>query len=364
MGIRVLVKLLDIVWGLISVIPAILAVGGFLASRFHPARHMELQWLGLFLPLVLGINMVLIVYWIGRRKFWFVIPFLAVLINIPYLSGIIQWPFKQMKTAERELIVATYNIQQLPAGDMSAIGRETGGCMYNGKIDLLCIQEFPGAGDAQLKLIDEISGFLPYYAVHSSSPQDMHIALFSRYPILQSQKIIFPDESSNTAMWAVLDIDGQVVKVFNAHLQTTNLNQNRIRPSDNIDRAASRIIRLKDMMNENGVIRARQADLIRTLIDESTCPVIVCGDFNDTPASYAYRKIKGNLEDSFRSCGKGYGYTYRYLRKLFRIDYVFYSRDVFRGIRYYSPDLEYSDHKPVIVGLDLDPTPLSSEGRN
>lgn len=364
MGIRVLVKLLDVVWGLISLIPAILAVGGFLASRFHPANHMELQWLGLFLPLILVVNILLIVYWIGRKKLWFVIPLCAVLLNIPYLSGIIQWPFKQTEPVGKGLNVATYNIQKESAGDVSVVGREISGFMYDEQIDILCLQEFPGTGEAQSRLIDEISGFLPYYTLHASSPQNMHIALFSRYPILQSQKIIFPDESSNTAMWADLNVDGQVVKVFNTHLQTTNLNQNRIRPSDNIDRATSRIIRLKDMMNENGVIRARQADLISTLIDESNFPVIVCGDFNDTPASYTYRKIKGNLQDSFRSCGKGYGYTYRYLRKLFRIDYIFYSGDTFRGTRYYSPELEYSDHKPVIVGLDLVPTPLSPEGQN
>src|SRR5690606_8179157 len=131
--------------------------------------------------------------------------------------------------------------------------------------DILCLQEFPNTDESQLKLITEICGFLPHYTVHSSSPQDMHIALFSRYPILQSQEIIFPDESKNTAMRADLDIDGQIVRIFNTHLQTTNLNQNRIRPSDDIDRVTSGIIRLKDMMNENGVIRAWQSDLIRNL---------------------------------------------------------------------------------------------------
>jgi endonuclease/exonuclease/phosphatase (EEP) superfamily protein YafD len=120
-------------------------------------------------------------------------------------------------------------------------------------------------------------------------------------------------------------------------------------------------MRMREMMNENGVIRARQADRIRVMMDESSYPLIVCGDFNDTPASYTYRKIKGDLEDSFLAAGKGYGYTYRYLRKLLRIDYLFYSPGVFRATRYYSPDLEYSDHKPVIVSLDVTPAPVEPE---
>ena len=38
-------------------------------------------------------------------------------------------------------------------------------------------------------------------------------------------------------------------------------------------------------------------------------PVILCGDFNDTPASYTYRTVKGDLTDGFRDCGSGFGYT-------------------------------------------------------
>lgn len=364
MGKRVLLKLFDVLSGVISIIPAILAVGGFMASRLHPARYTELQWLGLFLPLILGINIVLALYWICRKKGWFIFPLLALLLNIPYFSGIIQWPFKRMDPAARELNVATYNIQHGTGGGLPATSREFAGFMYDEKIDILCLQEFPDAGEARMNLIAEICGFLPHYTVLSSSPQNMPIALFSKYPILQSQVIVFPVESKNTAMWADLDIDGQIIRIFNIHLQTTNLNQNRIGTPDNIDRATSRVIRLKDIMNENCVKRAVQADLVRIIMDDSPHPLIVCGDFNDTPASYAYGKIKGKLHDSFRSCGKGYGYTYKYLRKLLRIDYILYSPEMFRGVRYYSPELEYSDHKPVIVSLDLDPALYSPEVQN
>jgi endonuclease/exonuclease/phosphatase (EEP) superfamily protein YafD len=97
--------------------------------------------------------------------------------------------------------------------------------------------------------------------------------------------------------------------------------------------------------------RSFQADSISRLVEASTLPVIVCGDFNDTPASYAYHRLKGNLTDSFRSCGYGYAYTYRYMHKLFRIDYVFYPSEMFVGDKYESPDVAFSDHNPVIVGL-------------
>lgn len=352
MGIRVLVKLLDAVCGVMTIIPSILAAGGFLASRIHPARHLAWQWMGLLLPLLLIINILLIFYWVVRGKLWFVAPLLAVLLNISYLPALFQWPFKQIKPAAgRELKVATYNLQQGAAGGVSLISK----FIDDEQVDILCLQEFPGAGQARSEWMGELTGFLPYHAVDSFSSEAMQVALFSKYPILQWQRIAFPDESSNSALWAELDIDGLAVKVCNTHLQTTHLNQYRATPSDDIYSTVSQISGLKDMIDENGVIRACQADMIREWIDESDTPVMVCGDFNDTPASYAYRRIKGSMEDSFRACGRGYGYSYRYLCKLFRIDYIFYSGDWFRGTTYYSPDLEYSDHKPVIVTLDIKP---------
>ena len=82
----------------------------------------------------------------------------------------------------------------------------------------------------------------------------------------------------------------------------------------------------------------------------SPYPVILAGDFNDTPSSYTYREMKGALTDGFRRCGNGYGGTFRYLGGLLRIDYVFYD-DTFECVRYYMPSEVVSDHKVVIAEL-------------
>ncbi|HJA88402.1 MAG TPA: endonuclease/exonuclease/phosphatase family protein, partial [Candidatus Parabacteroides intestinavium] len=73
----------------------------------------------------------------------------------------------------------------------------------------------------------------------------------------------------------------------------------------------------------------------------------VCGDFNDTPASYVYHRLKGSLTDGFQECGRGYRYTFRQLYRLWRIDYILHAKD-FTGTASVSPDWPYSDHNPVI----------------
>lgn len=360
MGKRVLLSLFDLILILVGIVFAILAVGGFSASYFHPAQHMELQWMGLLLPLILFVNFLLLIYWIVRKRAWFFLPLSAIMLNIPYLSAVYRIPFRKTESTGLELNIATYNIQRI-TGNLFETGHEIADFMETAKIDMLCLQEFPAVEDAQLKQFGEIFDFLPYYCIHSSVPGSMQVALFSRYPIIQSRQIEFTGESNHTAMWADIVVDNDTIRIINSHLQTTNLNQHKIKLEYNLEQSVFRINKVREMLYANAVMRSDQADFISEFIDTSPFPLIVCGDFNDTPASYTYRIIKGDLDDSFRSAGKGYGYTYRYLNKLYRIDYLFYSGSYFRATGYHSPNLEYSDHKPVIVNLYLRKNPLLQE---
>jgi len=96
------------------------------------------------------------------------------------------------------------------------------------------------------------------------------------------------------------------------------------------------------------VKRAAQTDSICHLAIAAPHPVLVCGDFNSLPSSYTYRRLSEFLEDGFKTGGHGYMYTYRYGKRMLRIDYAFHSPEL-ECIDYYSPDLDLcSDHNPVI----------------
>ena len=82
---------------------------------------------------------------------------------------------------------------------------------------------------------------------------------------------------------------------------------------------------ISDRLRLAYIKRARQVDELNAYIRQSPYPVLVCGDFNDTPVSYTYHTIRGDLTDAFRSAGKGIGNTYRGKFPSFRIDYIFHS---------------------------------------
>ena len=97
-------------------------------------------------------------------------------------------------------------------------------------------------------------------------------------------------------------------------------------------------------------IRARQARTVAAHIRRCPYPVIVCGDFNDTPLSYTYHVLGKQLQDAFAEAGFGLSNTYNGLLPSFRIDYILYSSH-FKAVSYSCDRIDLSDHFPVSAVL-------------
>ncbi len=98
------------------------------------------------------------------------------------------------------------------------------------------------------------------------------------------------------------------------------------------------------------VQRSKQSQVVKNHINKSPFPVIVTGDFNDTPVSYSYRKIRKGLYDSFVQSGYGAGFTYKGNYPPNRIDYILYD-NVLASTNFEIIKLRYSDHYPIISYL-------------
>nr|MCM6903255.1 endonuclease/exonuclease/phosphatase family protein [Parabacteroides sp. AD58] len=214
--------------------------------------------------------------------------------------------------------------------------------------DIICMQEAPDGAYYQADTVRKAFSYVPHHCV-SGRTDHLPMMIGSRYP-LQHIRTLYFKNSVNLAMIADVCMPTDTIRLFCNHLETTSVNQYRGQIQ-----AASKpwMFRLKAgvklilRMKENFRKRAAQADYIAEEIRRSPYPVVVCGDFNDTPASYAYHRMKGALTDGFRDAGRGYQYTFRQLKRIWRIDYIFYS-DELKGLSYDSPDTPYSDHKMVV----------------
>jgi endonuclease/exonuclease/phosphatase family metal-dependent hydrolase len=180
--------------------------------------------------------------------------------------------------------------------------------------------------------------------------------LLSRFPVVNSGGISF-GELSSLSGWADIVVMGDTLRVYILHLASNKITEEseqlieegKLREGRTWIAAGSLVRKYSSATAR----RARQADVIRGHIDASPYPVIVMGDFNDTPQSYAYATICGEtLHDSFVARGSGIGTTYAGSIPGLRIDYILTDLRI-PVMLHEVPKLPYSDHYPVVAGVLL-----------
>lgn len=183
------------------------------------------------------------------------------------------------------------------------------------------------------------------------------VAIFSNHPILRWQKVQSLKEYNHTFLWADLLIGTDTVRLFNIHLQSMHFEKEEYEFIENIDQQDMENVKNNSRsiirkMKTAYLLRANQAQEIKAEISKSPYPVIVCGDMNDVPNSYAYQTIGKGLTDSYAEKGRGIGRTFKFLSPTLRIDYIFHSKELsLNQIQVIRPSL--SDHYPVVADFNF-----------
>lgn len=337
----------------------LLGLAGVLAPFTDPNTWWVPAFSGLFMPVILIINLFLLVYWAFHKRWWLILPLITIMGNYNFLSSMFQWPWKTISipAENRSFYIASYNVEGFYWMAQNPEQRVMKNLIEKNQLDILCIQEHCEKNPIDSAAIRSKIP-LPYRTVHFNRHTDwanFGLSIYSRYPIICSGNIDFHSEK-NSSMWADILIGHDTIRVFNNHLQTTDISPNTKKYNEyksvkDWHGQARVLVNILQQLKTNFQIRARQSQLVRRIIDTTRYPVIICGDFNDTPISYAFNHMKGNdLSDGFRQCGKGYGHSFNGIRGLLRIDFIAYE-EKFKGIEYFSPRLQWSDHNPVIMKL-------------
>lgn len=357
MGKRAVFKLMHLMLILITFLFFGLAILGALVPKADPNIYPEMPFIGLALPLIALLNLLFALYWTIKWRYWVWISLGAIAINYNYLNAKYRLSSPDIAGPAKSITVATYNVHSFGNEQTGYSIKEIAGHLKHNKVDVVCFQEFAANADFTLDSIKKVLREYPYVFAPEFPKGGLRVAMFSKYQMADSAKMQFP-HSDNSMQWADLNVNGTKIRVFNNHLQTTNLNQVRGRMGEQdilglLEGEPGNFGVLAKLMKVNFIKRAQQAKIVRTIIDSTKYPVIVCGDLNDLPTSYVYQTVKGNLSDGFVTNGEGFGYTFRGIHRIFRIDFIFYSKK-FKGVSYDSPSLDYSDHNPVFLKLGID----------
>jgi endonuclease/exonuclease/phosphatase family metal-dependent hydrolase len=229
--------------------------------------------------------------------------------------------------------------------------------------DVLCLQEFyqEPAGtrtrDGELyRVADRLGpgsgrhGFVSKSLVNGAGAE-FGLAIFSRYPIVGRGEISFGRLTQNHAMW--VDVAGpgrgDTVRIFNTHLQSMSLDEGDIVAAGSSRTGFEQKGRgLLRRFVRGAAARAWQADTLVANIHRSPYPVLLAGDLNDLPYSYAYSQLASELQNAWATVGFGPGNTYHgRLPPLLRIDQQFAGpRWQVLGCRVHT-EVPYADHYPV-----------------
>jgi endonuclease/exonuclease/phosphatase family metal-dependent hydrolase len=335
----------------ITILLMIFTFVGLWGGSVNPAGNTARAMLCFALPLIIICNVFLLIFWIiMRRLHWAIIPAIAILSSINYIGTLFQARSLPSDVETQQGIkIATYNVGRFGKEASGFIAQDILMEMINQKVDIICFQEYSDFAE-ETKNQDKFKKYFPYMAMGKND-----MVIFSKYKIT-SKKIIAFDESNNSALWADVDINGNIVRIFNVHMETTGFNSTL--------HSAGKMIMQGQQVEDNKIlkaiygnymvgmiVRAGQATLIANEKRASSKRIILCGDFNDVPYSYVYNTLKGDLEDGFKECGSGWMWTFRGKKKV-RIDYILHDKNM-KGIAYYTKKLTYSDHIPVFLKIKL-----------
>ena len=354
-----------------NVIVLLLFLVACLAPFLSPEQWWPISFITLLFPFLLLTLILFFICWLIFDFKYCLIPLLAIVIGWKSIAAFIAFNYpsnqKQNANPSGSLTVMSYNVSQFglyKEKDSKYNRQAMFALIKKQEMDVACFQDFyTSEKKNDFNNREDISQEmnLPYRYFSSDFNRDgmQHWGsiIYSRWPIIKSEKVkMSSGPLSESLIFADIVKGDDTIRIINMHLASYRFNARdyrfieKIKKQEDTGLVATRNIVQK--MRDAYIGRSRQADIVSAFIRKSPYPVIVCGDFNDTPASYTYFTIRGDLQDAFLRKGSGIGRTFAGLAPTLRIDYIFTDKSfVINSFRKINSDL--SDHYPVIANVTL-----------
>lgn len=357
-----------------NLLVSVLFLLGCYAYYFNPKHWWFLGLLTLGAFYLLLVLLIFLLFWLFVKPQWSLITIISIAIAYKPVTQILPLRFSagfEKKKNREALRVMTWNVEHFDILEHKT-HPETKEKMLNlvteYQPDIACFQEMVG-GDKNPGAINYVPDMVPrldftdyHYSFNTKLDFDgdhhFGIIIFSRYPIINKQTVSFyPNDYNSIFQYADIVKGADTIRVFNIHLQSLKFSADNLQYIDkpsvgeegDIEKSKSVLSKLK-----RGFLKRQvQADRIRAVIDQSPYPVVVCGDFNDVPNSYAYHTIGKGLQNVFAEKGSGLDRTFSGISPTLRIDNIF-AAETFTVQQYTRVNKRLSDHFPVFADLRLE----------
>lgn len=374
MGIvRVLRVVFMTIWLPVNLIVAVFTITSAYAGMANPEKFPLGQLVNMTFPFWILISALLLavnIFVSRKRLLWLSVIVFALCFG-PVKSNFPLHVFKPTVMREEmkgAFTFMTYNVLNFTdhQGENPSWGNRTINYILSQNPDIVCLQEaYPLYGNNSFcnkAQQDSLKSRYPYYI---DTPNRAGEMILSRFPVRLLDVPISSDWASGQYTAYNADIDGHNVTIVNCHLQSLGLTPDDKALYRELTNKESKPTRSELSQAKHNIIpklldafraRSEQVDSINKFLSSSSQDVILAGDFNDVPGSYAYRAmLKAGLRDAYNACSFGPMITYNDNRFYFRIDHIFY-RGGMKALRVKRGNLKSSDHYPLTATFVWDLT--------
>lgn len=339
-----------------------------LAWRVSPLKTNLFSYIGLGFGITLFVNILYLIAWAVFSK-WKPALVCIVALLICYKPILTFFPMHLFpkRVPENSIKILSYNVQGfINEYKKDASKRPALQFIASTDADIVCLQEYFASKTGQSFIsqrdINRILNKYPYQSVtrlaSSGKYHTFGLACFSKHPIENTQEVVFESSFNGAAIYTIR-INGKKYSVANVHLQTNQITAEDkklyadfLQNNDSVKLDAV-TTNIRHRLGKAYRQRVKQVQKIKNQIDDhSNDGVILCGDFNDTPISYAYNQMKKGLIDAYATTNFGPGITYHQDLFLFRIDYIMHSLNI-DSYKTHVHKVKYSDHYPLSAYLKL-----------
>ena len=353
----ILFTAMKIVSGIVFLLTIISAYGGHVNPQYFALPAM----MSLVLPYFAIMTMLLTIFWACFRKIIFTgLGVLTIFICMPPLSQAV--PLGSKKSAgndEDTFKIISWNVchsvdVRYPGSD----GSRTVEYMLHSGADVICLAELNNFSTHEFNntpqpLIDSLFAVYPY----RKGTVNTDIKIMARYPI---EEIQVPKKNKGKIDYLFFRVkfpNRKNLTVGVAHLYSYELSEQErqvVAEIKSIETAKESVKEFKgsiySKLKEAFRMRSKDAEGLREIIDSIPLqePLIICGDFNDVPTSWAYNLIRGeDMRDAYAETNIGPAFTYNLHRFYFHIDQMLY-RGNLEALRLDVGKIDSSDHYPLI----------------
>ncbi len=367
-GLRKAIKTLIFATNIVAII---LLFSSYLSWNVSTLKTNLFSYIGLGFGVILVVNIAYLLFWIFISK-WkqAIVCIAAILLCFKPVTTYFPLNIHSPKPPQSAIKVLTYNVQGFNnERKKSSDKHPILDYIVETDADIVCLQEYfvskTGQSIFSQRDVNRILNKYPYNSITGLEASGKYhifgLACFSKHPIEHTREVVFESSFNGAAVYTI-NIGGKKYTVANIHLESNNIqSEDKKLYSDFLQKSDSIGIEtitsnIRNRLGGSYRMRAKQIEKVKNIIDkQGTQGTIICGDFNDTPISYAYNQMKKGLNDAYVTTGFGPGITYNEHLFKFRIDYIMHSKNI-KAYRAKVDKKKYSDHYPLRTWLDLDVT--------